>query len=125
MISLYEFVDFIKVIQIKMLALYAEVPFNRFGKELRFVGVDLGDFVVVAQSWVILLTLWLKKVLGFSPGLAWICLLANRVAEFSPNSLRFFLKFFFNLFLQLVNARFYSRVFILRVLSPKPMFLLN
>ena len=49
MIILNELVDFIKVIRIKMFALYAEVPFNRFGKELRFVSVCLGDFVVVAQ----------------------------------------------------------------------------
>ena len=49
MIILYELVDFIKVIRIKMFALYAEVSFDRFGKELRFVGVCLGDFVVVAQ----------------------------------------------------------------------------
>ena len=49
MIILYELVDFIKVIQIKMSALYAEVFFDRFGKELRFIGVCLGDFFVVVQ----------------------------------------------------------------------------
>ena len=70
MIILYEFVNFIKVIQIKMFALYAEVPFDRFGKELRFVGICLGDFVVVTQCWIITLTLWLEKVLD--PRLAWI-----------------------------------------------------
>ena len=43
MIILYEFVDFIKVIRIKMFTLYAEVPFDRFGKELRFVSICLGD----------------------------------------------------------------------------------
>ena len=48
MIILYELIDFIKVIRIKMLAFNAEVFFDRFGKELRFVGVSLGDFVVVA-----------------------------------------------------------------------------
>ena len=63
MIILYELVEFIKVIRIKVFALYAEVPFDRFCKELRFVGVCLGDFVVVAQCWIIALTLWLEKFL--------------------------------------------------------------
>ena len=40
-IIICEFVDFIKMIRIKMFALYAEVPFDRLGKELRFVGVCL------------------------------------------------------------------------------------
>ena len=74
MIILYKLAGFIEVIRIKMFALYAEVPFNRFGKELRFVGVCLGDFVVVAQCWIIALTLWLEKVLNFAPRLAWIIL---------------------------------------------------
>ena len=56
MIILYELVDFIEVIPIKMFALYSEVPFDRFDKELRFVGFSLGDFVVVAQRWIIALT---------------------------------------------------------------------
>ena len=59
MIILSELIDFIKVIRIKMFALNAEVSFDRFGKELRFVGVCLGDFVVVAQCWIIALTLGL------------------------------------------------------------------
>ena len=63
MIILCEFVDFIKVIRIKIFALYAEVPFDRFGKALRFVGVCLGDFVVVVQCGIIALTLWFEKVL--------------------------------------------------------------
>ena len=37
-----------------------------FGKELRFVGVGLGDFVRVAQGWIIAPTLWLKEVLDFA-----------------------------------------------------------
>ena len=45
MIILDEFVDFIKVIRIKMVAFYAKMPLDRFGKELRFVSVSLGDFV--------------------------------------------------------------------------------
>ena len=61
-IILYELIDSIQVIRIKMFALYAEVPFDRFGKELCFAGVCLGDFVVVAQCWIIALTLWLEKV---------------------------------------------------------------
>ena len=55
-----------------MFALFAEVPFTRFSKELRFVGGCLGDFVIVAQCWIIALTLWLEKVLDFAPRLAWI-----------------------------------------------------
>ena len=35
------------------------------------------------------------------------------------------LKFFLNLFSQLINARLYSQVFVLRVMSLKPTFLLN
>ena len=69
MIILDEFVDFIKVIRIKMIAFYAEIPFDRFCKELRFVSVSLGDFVCVTQSWIIALTLWLKEVLDFAPRL--------------------------------------------------------
>ena len=72
MIIPYELVDFIEVIRIKMFALYAKVPFDRFDKELRFVGVCLGDFVVMAQCWIIALTLWLEEVLYFAPRLAWI-----------------------------------------------------
>ena len=33
MIILYEFVDFIEVIRIKVFALYVEASFDRFGKE--------------------------------------------------------------------------------------------
>ena len=69
MIILDEFVDFIKVIRIEMIALYAKMFLNRFGKELRFISVSLGDFVRVVQSWIIALTLWLKKVLNFAPRL--------------------------------------------------------
>ena len=53
MIILNEFVDFIKVIRIKMIAFFAEMPLDRFGKELRFIGVGLGNFVRVVQSWVL------------------------------------------------------------------------
>ena len=69
MIILNEFIDLMKVIRIKMVAFYAEMPFDRFSKDLSFFGVCLGDFVRVAQSWVIALTLWLKEVLDFVPRL--------------------------------------------------------
>ena len=72
MIIINKFVDVMKVIRIKMVAFYAEVSLNRFGKELRFVSVSLGDFVCVAQSWIIVLTLWLKEVLNFAPRLVWV-----------------------------------------------------
>ena len=73
MIILYEFVDLMKVIRIKMIAFYAEMPFDRFGKELSFVGVSLGDFACVVQSWIITLTLWPEEVLNFAPRLIGVC----------------------------------------------------
>ena len=66
MIILDEFIDLMKVIRIKMVAFYAEMPFDRFGKVLRFVGVGLGDFVCVAPSWIVALTLGLEEVLDFA-----------------------------------------------------------
>ena len=72
MIILYELVDVIEVTRIKMFTLYAEVPFERFGKELRFVSVCTGDFVVLVQCWIIALTLWLEEVHDFALTLAWI-----------------------------------------------------
>ena len=66
MIILDEFDNFIKVIRIEMIALYAKMSLNRFSKELRFISVSLGDFDCVVQSWIIALTLWLKKVLNFA-----------------------------------------------------------
>ena len=74
MIILYELIDLIKMIRIKMFALNPEVSFDRFGKELRFIGVCLGDFVVVAQCWIVALTLGLEEVFDFAPRLAWIAL---------------------------------------------------
>ena len=65
MIILNEFVDFIKVIRIKMIALYAEMFLDRFGKGLRFISVSLGDFVRVVQSWIVALT----PILDFAPRL--------------------------------------------------------
>ena len=125
MITPYELVDFTKVIRIKTFAVNAEVSFDQFGKELRFVGVCLFDFVVVAQCWIVALTLRLVEVFDFAPRLAWIGLWANRAAEFFSTSLPFYPKILLNLFLQLINACLYSRVFNLRVLSPESMFLLN
>ena len=72
MIILYEFVNFIEMIRIKMFALYAKVPFNGFGKESHFVSVCLGNFVIVMQCQIIALTLWLEEVLDFAPRLACI-----------------------------------------------------
>ena len=66
MIILDELVDFIKVIRIEMIALYAKMSLNRFGKELCFISVSLEDFVRVVQSWIIALILWLKEVLNFA-----------------------------------------------------------
>ena len=63
MIILDEFIDFIKVIQIKMISFYAEMSLDRFGKELRLISVALGDFVRVVQSWIVALTLRLNKFL--------------------------------------------------------------
>ena len=66
LIILYELVDFIKVIRIKMFALYAEISFDRFSKELHFIGICLGDFVIVVQCWIVTLTLRLEEALDFS-----------------------------------------------------------
>ena len=74
MIILDESVDFIKVIRIKMIAFYAEMSLNRFGKELRFISVGLGDFVGVVQSWIVTLTLRLEEVLNFAPRLIGVVL---------------------------------------------------
>ena len=74
MVILYELIDFIKVIRIKMFTLNAAVSFDWFGKEFRFVGISLGDFVVVVQCWIVALTLGLEDVFGFAPRLAWIAL---------------------------------------------------
>ena len=41
MMILYEFIDLMEVIRIKMVAFDAEVPFDRFSNKLRFVGVGL------------------------------------------------------------------------------------
>ena len=69
MIILDEFVDFFKVIRIKMVAFYAEMSLDRFGKELRFISVSLGDFVRVVQSWIVALTSRFKEILDFVPRL--------------------------------------------------------
>ena len=120
MIILYELADFIEMIRIKVFALHVKVSFDRFGKDLHFVSVCLGDFVIMVHCWIVAFTLWLEEVLDFVPGLLWS---VSKLIEFFPISLHFYPKFVLNLFLQLVNARLYCRVFILRVLSPKPMFL--
>ena len=50
MIILNKFVDVMEVIRIKVVAFYVEVFLNRFGKELRFVSVSLGDFATLFIS---------------------------------------------------------------------------
>ena len=52
-----------------MITFYVEMMFDRFGKELRFVGIGLGNFVCLVQSWIIAVTLLLTKVLNFVPRL--------------------------------------------------------
>ena len=73
-VILDEFVDLIEVVRIKMVALYAKMPFDRFGKEVRFVGIGLGDLVSVLQSRIVALTLRLKKVFDFTPRLIGVSL---------------------------------------------------
>ena len=73
-VILDEFVDLIEVVRIKMFALYAKVPFDRFSKELRFVSVGLGDFVSMLQSRIIALTPRLKEVFDFTPRLVRVSL---------------------------------------------------
>ena len=69
MLILCEFIDLMEVIRIKMVAFNAEVPFERFSKELSFVGFGLGNLVCMVESWIITLTLRLKEVLNFAPRL--------------------------------------------------------
>ena len=69
MIILDEFVDFIKVIRINMVAFFAEMSLDRFGKELLFISVGLGDVVRVVQSWIVAQTPRLKELLDFAPRL--------------------------------------------------------
>ena len=65
MIILYDLVDVTEVIRIKAATLYAKVSFDRFSKELHFVCICLGDFVVMVQCWIIAPTLWLDRILDF------------------------------------------------------------
>ena len=118
-----EFVDFIKVIRIKMIAFYAEMSLDRFGKELRLISVGLGDFVRVVQSWMVALTFRLREVLNFAPRLIGLFSKLIELQKFSQLTSE--LTFLLNLFLQLISTSFYSRFFLLRVLPPKPTFLLN
>ena len=73
-VILDEFVELIEVVRIKMVTLYAKVPFDGFSKELCFVGVGLDDFVSMLQSRIIALTLRLKKVFDFTPRLVGVSL---------------------------------------------------
>ena len=69
MIIFDEFVDFIKLIRIKIIAFYAEMSLDRFGKELRFISVSLGDFARMVQGWIVALAPRLKEILDFAPRL--------------------------------------------------------
>ena len=42
-IILYKLVDLIEVVWIKIVTLNAEVSFDRFGKELHFISISLGE----------------------------------------------------------------------------------
>ena len=112
MIILDEFTDLKKVIRIKMVAFYAKMPFHRLGKELHFVGIGLHDF-------------GLRKFLILHRDSFELVSRLIQFQNFSQLTSDSTLKFFLNLFLQPINAHFYSQVFVLRVLSPKPTFLLN
>ena len=74
MIILCELTDFIEVILIKVNTLYAEVSLDRFSKDLRFVCVRLGDFVIMLQCWIVALSLWPEKIFDFKPRLVLACL---------------------------------------------------
>ena len=50
-----------------MIAFYAQMSLDRFGKELRFISVSLGDFFRVVQSWIVALAPRLKEILDFAP----------------------------------------------------------
>ena len=67
MIIFYELIDLIQ-----NASLNAEVSFDRFGKGLRFIGLHLSAFVVMAQCCIVALTIGLEKVFDFAPILAWI-----------------------------------------------------
>ena len=70
MIILDEFVDFIKVIRIEMITLCAKCFSTDSAKSCALSALvlpgSLGEFVRLVQSWIIALTLWLKKVLNFA-----------------------------------------------------------
>ena len=87
MIILNEFVNFIKVIRIKMIAFYADMPLDTFSKELRFISIGLGDFVRVVQSWIVALILRLREVLNFVPRLIGVVLMElQNFSQLTSNS---------------------------------------
>ena len=53
LIILDEFIEFTKVIQIKMIAFYAEMSLERLGKELHLISIGFGDFVHMVESWIV------------------------------------------------------------------------
>ena len=76
----------------KMFVLNAEVSFDRFGKELRFIGICLGDFVVMAQCWIVMLTLGLEEVFDFAPDPLGSLSKLKELQNFFPTSLHFYPK---------------------------------
>ena len=70
-IILYKLVDLIEVIRIKIVTLNAKVSFDRFGKELFLISVNLGGFGIETQSRIIV-ALWLEEVFNFTPRLSMV-----------------------------------------------------
>ena len=52
-IILCKLVELIEVFQIKVITLNAKVSFDRFGKELRLIYINLGGFRIEMQCWII------------------------------------------------------------------------
>ena len=65
-----EFIDLIKVILIKMVAFYAEIPFDRLGKECALSALVSATLFAWRRVGYSALTLGLKEVLNFAPRLA-------------------------------------------------------
>ena len=70
-IILYKMVDAIEVFGIKMITLYATVSFDRFGKELCFICISLGNFHIEMQCKIITLTLWPEQSFDIMPAKTW------------------------------------------------------
>ena len=69
---IYNLVDLIEVVRIKIVTVDAKVSFDRFGKELRLISVSLGGFRVKSQSGIIALVLWFEEVFDFTSRLSMV-----------------------------------------------------